>query len=663
MPEPKLELMCAQVEVALEEGDLQAARRMLDQALAHYPEAPELRRLGAQLAEVSQLAGRSTLEGLMESAQERVRAADYPAALELLRRAVSLAPENQDIRATLERTEKAAERHALALERQQKMAAAANEVSLLLDAGDLQTARARLQTARGEFGRQKPYDDLEARLHRLVEEAQAKSAEQHLERARVAAARQDWHGALNQAELALTLAPGHVEAAQLRRQAREQLEAAASADQRRSSLQEARDDIERLIGAGELARADESLQQAIDKLGREPLFVELAESIDKAKKDLDFKRRFEWRERRAKEAEALIAEGTRRALGGDFETAVAKLEAARELDPTHPDLEEKLATHRSALVRQQMEGEQAAEIDGLLATIRSHLEALRLDDAATLIATVRRKAGDDMRLTRLEQRLAGLREAEDQAQVLPTPENLESLGLAARAAIEKHERAVAAAYSWQQALAFPFRGGGPLIFLLLAAAFTATHAAALSLGLPDLLWPILVAAVAPGLVRGSLEGKNQPPTPMALLRAATARDVIATLLVLGVAGVLPSAFVLTRALHGLFELAPLGFFVLALLIWGAAWWTSAALGVALAFGPRRLFAVHRLARPGASLLAVSAMAFVVVASALWIRIAVVPVMAVPLAALIAAFGLLAVPHLIGVMVRSRRLKWAASYVS
>ena len=653
--------MCAQVEVALEEGDLQAARRMLDQALVHFPEAPELRRLSGQLAEVAQLAGRSTLEGLTESAQERVRAADYPAALELLRRAASLAPEDDEIRATLERTEKAAERHAQAIERQQKMQAAAQEVALLLDAGDLQTARARLQTARGEFGRQKPYDDLEARLHRLVEEAQAKSAEQHLERARAAASRQDWHGALNQAELALTLAPGHVEASQLRQSAGDELKALASADQRRSSLQEAKGNIERLIAAGELARADESLQQAIDKLGREPLFVELAESIDKAKKDLDFKRRFEWRERRAKEAEALIAEGTRRALGGDFETAVAKLEAARELDPTHPELEEKLATHRSALVRQQMEGEQAAEIDGLLSSIRSHLEALRLDDAAALIATTRRKAGEDARLTRLEQRLTGLREAEDQAQVLPTPENLESLGLAARAAIKKHERTVAAAYSWQQAFTFPFRGTGPLLLLLFAAAFAAGHMAALSLELPDLLWPLLVAFVAPALVRGSLEGKNQPPSLIELLRGAKVRDVATTLLVLAVATVPALVFVLTRSLHGLFELPPLGFFIFALLLWGMAWWTSAAFGIALAFGPRRLFAVHRLAWPGATLLAISAMAFAVMAGTLWIRVAVVPVMAVPLAAFIAAFGLLALPHMIGVMVRSRRFGWASSY--
>ncbi|MEM1180138.1 MAG: hypothetical protein AAGM22_17485 [Acidobacteriota bacterium] len=662
--DPSLELLAAQVDVALEEGDVQAARTMLDQAVAHFGDRPAIQRLRAQVEEVARLtAGPSPVDGLVQEAQERVRTADYSGALALLRRAMSLAPQDAELRATLDRTEKAAERHLLAVERQQKITSATSEVTVLLNRQELQGARLRLRAAREQYGRQKAFDELEERLVDLVQVAQTRSADEHLGRARGAAARADWNGALHQAELALTLAPGHPEAETLRAQARDQLEAQVNQEQRRRSLDEARLDIERLMAAGELARAGQRLQGAIDTLGRDPEFEKLATAIDQSKKDRDFKRRFEWRERRAKEAEGLIQEATRLALGGDFAAAVKHLERARELDPTHPEVDQKLETHRVALERQQLEQAKADALDRTLTEIRGHLDALRLDDATKALAALGGGLRGDPRYDRLVERLSGLREAEAAAGTLPTPGNLPTLTQASRAAVRQHQRAVAGAYSWRQALAYPIRGGVPTA-LALAAALASGHAAAHGLGFPDLTLLAVAVLVLPGLVRATLDDKNQAPTPAGLWRgAATLIDAFPATLVLSLAAAPALLWVVLRRVHGLFELGPVGFLALSALLWAGAWWACGALGVSCAFGLRYAFAPHKLALPGPTLLAVSALAFTLVAASALLLVAVEPVMGIPLAALTEAFGLLLLGHLIGVMVRSRRLEWASSYGS
>ncbi|MEO1086375.1 MAG: hypothetical protein AAFY88_19230, partial [Acidobacteriota bacterium] len=543
-----------------------------------------------------------------------------------------------------------------------KISSAAGEVTRMLDQSELQGARLRLRAAREEYGRQKTFDDLEEKLVDLVEVAQTRSAGEHLARARDAAARGDWNGALNQAELALTLAPGHAEAEDLRTRARGQLAARASDAQRQRSLDEARGDVERLMAAGELARADQRLQQAVDTLGREPAFAKLGAAIDQAKKDQDFKRRFEWRERRAKEAEGLIQEATRLALGGDFENAVRRLETARELDPTHPEIDQKLETNRVALERHSKEQARAAALERTITDIRGHLDGLRLDDAAQGLAAVRAELRDDPRFVRLEERLAGLREANTAAGILPTPENLPTLSAPVRSAIRQHQRAVAGAYSWRQAFAYPIRGGaahGGVLALLLVVG----HALSGWLDLPDFTLLITSAVALPALVRSTLDDHNRVPPPGALWRGpASLLDIVLTALLLAAAAAPAVAWTLLGDRHGLFEIGPLGFLGLTVLLWAGAWWASSAVGVTVAFGLRRALVPHKLALPGATLLAVSAVAFSLVAGSIWLLTAVEPILGIPLAVLYESAGLLLLGHLIGVMVRSRRLEWASSYV-
>ncbi|MEO1369334.1 MAG: hypothetical protein AAFX50_19325, partial [Acidobacteriota bacterium] len=182
--DPSLELLSAQVDVALEEGDVQSARAMLQKARSHFGDLDRIRQLTAQVEEIAALTVSSSLDELTRSAHERMRSADYPGALGLLRRALALAPSDAELRATLERTEKAAERHAQAVERQRKISSAASEVTVMLNQEELQGARLRLRAARDEYGRQRAFDDLEERLVHLVDAAQSRSADEHLTRAR-----------------------------------------------------------------------------------------------------------------------------------------------------------------------------------------------------------------------------------------------------------------------------------------------------------------------------------------------------------------------------------------------------------------------------------------------------------------------------------------------
>ncbi|MEO1367299.1 MAG: hypothetical protein AAFX50_08980, partial [Acidobacteriota bacterium] len=274
---------------------------------------------------------------------------------------------------------------------------------------------------------------------------------------------------------------------------------------------------------------------------------------------------------------------------------------------------------------------------------------------------VRADLRNDPRLARLEERLAGLREANTAAGILPTPENLPTLSVPVRSAIRRHQRAVAGAYSWRQAFSYPVRGGAALGGLLVAA-LAGGHALSRWLELPDPTLLVASAVALPALVRSTLDDHNRVPSPGALWRGpASLLDVLSAAILLLAAAAPAVAWVLLGDGHGLFGVGPLGFLALTALIWAGAWWASSALGVTVAFGLRRVLAPHKLALPGATLLAVSAVAFTLVAGSIWLLTAVEPILGIPLAALYEAAGLLLLGHLIGVMVRSRRLEWASSY--
>ena len=671
MSEPNLDVLKTQVEIALEEGDLETAHRLLESASAQFGQLPDLVRLGRRIQEVRHLARQPTVDSLVQASQECIRAADYEGAMIPLRQALAMAPGDPGLQALVAQTEKAAARHAAAVERQNALAKAAREIETHLSQRDLAAARNRLEQARSEHGRQSIFDEIEQKIHARLGEQQKAKATEHLERSKELRAQGDWHGSFHQADQALTLDPDFPEAVRLRDEARIHIERLEGQRQLHETVEATGRDVERLIEAGELVRAERRLAEAMESLGTHEVFSALAQRLDDTKKSQDIQRRSEWAERRANEAEALVQEAARQALGGHFEQALEKLAAAEQMDPELADLESRRRDYSAALDRQRAQEERSKALDAATRRAASALDALRLSEAGTLIREGRERFGEHRRWDALQSRLEGLAQAEQEAEDLPNPERLSGYGIAAKQTLRAREQAVARAYSWKQAFLYPFRSPVLFVGLVLISALGAWASSFIQ----GMSWLTVVVAIwlAPILVAATLDGKNQAP---GISEWWHGRRTITDGLALGAYAVvvgLPLWVLLAlsggKPLLGL-PTAP-WWLLLALLLWLTGLWMLPACGVVAAFGPKHMWRMHRHLSALASDPPVDASFWLIadllflwavlgaVLRATWVGSA--PIVGIPIVAFLEGYVLLLIPHLIGIAVRSRRLDWASLY--
>ncbi|MEM9556153.1 MAG: hypothetical protein AAGC60_17985 [Acidobacteriota bacterium] len=670
----------ARVEQALGDGDLEAARVTLEAAQVRYGDDPRLHEMRHRLDELERVVRRPEVEARVGVARDRLQTADYPGALEALQAARALAPDDAEVRALLERTEKAAVRHAEALERQQAVVDAVDEVRLRLHAGDATGARDRLREAAALHGRHDAFERLQEEVGQALAAERLARARKHRQEARQRFEAEDWRGAVDQARRALVLEPGEATAESLRQRAQAELDRLEGARVHEQAVAEAVADVERLITAHELPRARRRLREAIDQLGEVPALQELAGRIDDETKDHRFRQRVEWAERRANEAESLIAEAGRRSLGGDFAGAVERLERARELDPSHPEIDERLATAREALARHRADDARVAERKAATLRISGLLDALELDLADGMLRQALRKFGQDERLTALGVRLAELRRAEAETPKTLRPADVAGLSPSVRATILERQRALAAAYPWRQAFAYPLRGRA-LGLLATVAAFllvadlvgllAATFAPPwLATAWTTLGWSAVAAlaalVLAPAIARDTVAGGTAlPPKPWARGVGELVLGACVVTLVLGPLLVVLAA----RPWTGLPSADGwLGWIGLAALLWLGAIVGVVLLAAGASFGPSVLARLGghlgALRRDLGSVLVVADAVFVLLGLLFVARFAVVPVIwwlgALP-SAVGAAYLVLVAPHLAGVLLRRARLQWAELY--
>lgn len=613
------------------------------------------------------------IEGWIQEAQQLVRSANYDGALGLLARALQSARQDENLLRHYQLIEKAAQRHRAAVEREQ----AINQTGRLIDAQlvalNLADARQALREAQVEHGRHPTFDKLQERLDLGIAAQKKLEADELLGKARFAFQNEHWQESLQAAEQCLALAPETAEALELRQKAQTQLTQIGREKMQREAVEAVVRDVERLLGGRELQPAALRLTQAIQRLGRHADFEELQKKIDLAKSEQQFQLRNDWAERRARELETLIQESVRASLANDFQRAVEKLEAARKLEPEHPELEGKLEIAHSLLEKQRLEQRKAAELMAAQEEVRAQLDALELDRAEYLLQRASARfpeAGERFQAMRL--RLSHLRAAEDAA-VLPTPEILTTLNRNTEAALADRQRALAAAYSWAQALLYPLRGIGPILVLLLTALLTFSDVVAIYqpwLGPWRTLLPLLLFFVSLPFLSATLEGGNQPR--WADLKPG-GRDVLVS--VLGV--VLPALlalplllFIVIRANHHWIDESsgPLGFLALVGLAYPIFPPLLPALGISAAFGPRHLLRLGRhfrfMSADGGTPWRVAAYAFFFFLLAFFARVVLgplIPWLGLPIAALLAAYTLIGLPHWIGIAVRRQRIELARLY--
>ncbi len=667
----------SRIDARLEAGQLDQAKQLLAAAQAALGELPQLHSLQERIVEVETLASPKPVDTLVRQAQEEVNRANYEQALHLLSQASLLRPGDATLLELKEKTEKAALRHHEAQARQRAILSTAEEIGNLLSDRQLSTARHRLQEAGIEFGRHNALLALHQRLASLEEEAAEHRIRTLEGRLTALAEAGNWRGTRQEAEKLLRLAPDHARGQALLDEARQQVERQESQRHYRSALEAAKQDIERLLTAKEVQRAAQRLQEAIATLGRDPAFDELQARIHRARSDHQFRQRVEWAERRANEAEGLIQEANRLSLQGSFGEAVQRLEAAQELDPSHPDIPDKLATAYAARDRQLKERRRFEALSANLQDIQGHLDALRLDQAGLLIARTRQEFDAEEQLLPLIQRYEKLRAAE---QVSARLSQLAPEDVTPRATMTllRDRQDVWIAYSWKQALLFPFRGQGPALLTLLVLGLIALE------GLSTLTWvgpifaalrlavPMLLLALAPALSRATVGGQNHLPDLLELMRDKRWLGDAFRLYALGLLLLTPALlWILSRAWHGQLSdtAGPFGWWVVCILLWPACALGITALGAAATFGDDQLFRLGShskalLSMPSSGLL-LSHGLFIVGLAILLLRAVVVPPLpwlGIPLQAMLETYALLTLPHLVGSLMRRRGVDLAKLYV-
>ena len=674
MSEPSAQDRVRHIEAAIEAGRLAEARSALGQAVAALGNTPELDQLDQRLREIEAIALPEELANLLSHAQSEVQRASYDTALEALRRAAALRPGDPTIEARLEQTERAAERHAAALGRSQAAQEAAETIGFLLDQGDLEGARVRLREAGVTHGRHAVFDNLGQRLVELESQAKRRHREELLARCRQLFEAGNWRGVLQEAERLLRLDPESADARELWTRARAEVEKLESRRQRDQALETAQGDVERLIAAGELVSANHRLQTAIQELGREDVFVELGKQLDRARSDLKFRQRVEWAERRANEAERLLQEAQRLTLQGSLAEAAQSLERAQSLDPSHPEIPDRLAAAYGALDRQDTERQRAEAVTGRIQTMSQMLDALRLTEAEALLQRTRDELGPDDRLFPLAQRLARLRRGERASAELARIGSPET-GPQRTAELLRSQQESWAAYSWKQALRFPLRDHGTAVLLVVAIALASLDAltylprwpgaisGGLRLGLLALL--LVLGAV---VTRSGVRGDNHLPAWGRFLGGDPWRDGGWRMAVALLVAVVPlAAWVATARWHGLLSQV-VGWWVLAALAWGACAVVVLALGIGSTFGGSRFlrFAGHAkvLARSPRRLMLVIGCCFGGLVAWGLLRALLLPLhpwSVIPALALAEAYCLLALPHIVAVAMRREGADLAPIY--
>lgn len=672
MPESNHDDLVTRIEAMIEQGALDEARRLIEGAMSLHGARPELDELRRRLGVVeSTLSERGLVEAAIRRAREEMNRADYPSALDVLEKAIHAAPEDASLREMLNQTTRAALRHEAAVERNRAVVVAVERIGGLLARGRLEEAMAEMREANLTFGKHKALLALQERLDVLWREAELEKTVAFVDQARAFLDGEKWSAAQEQAERVLRADPQNEEALTVKRRAQVALEREAARKHADLDVEAARQDVERLILAGEVAGANRSLQEAIDRLGRHEAFEALGRQLDQAKAELQAKKRFEWNQRRLKEAEDLVRQAGRSSLQGQYEEAIRRLHQARELHPDHPEIEGMLQAAQAAEERNRLERRRSEALQAAKLEIRQLLDALRLSDAAVRLQVARGRFEDDTDFQDLAIRLQRLREAESAGQAPAAPKGVDPRTEAE--ALER-QRALASAYSWKQALLFTFRGEGVKIFwgalILILGLETLAAWVETPIVLGVLRWLVSVAVLGwlLPIVRETFLGHGTFPASNELTDLKSrAVDIALTLGMLVAAAAPLVVWTLARGWHGLFA-GPTGWWCFVVLLWLASAFFVTASGAAGSFGYRNVPRIVRHARgvrvAAPELCLVVNFVFGLTITVMVLRAILVPYipwMGAPLAAIFEVYGLLTAPHLIGVAIRRHRIELVKVY--
>ncbi len=281
------------------------------------------------------------INSFLEMAQRHIEAENFEAALEQLDQAARLDPEDPKIQALVNRTRESMERR----ERLQQRAAELQELTLevdgLLETRDLDGAEQVVTQGEARYGTLPELTSLRARIDEARLEKRDKAAGESLKKAYRLFETGNLDGAAESVDQALTLSPGHPQAAKLQ----QKIDERRREESRLRALESARSTILGHLNSGSLEQAEAVLQSSIGELGAGRELRDLQERLHELRSRQERRAQID---QQAQQIEKLIQKNRLDKASTALADAMRSLGQDRVFDELRTRVEEKAGSEQAA---------------------------------------------------------------------------------------------------------------------------------------------------------------------------------------------------------------------------------------------------------------------------------------------------------------------------
>lgn len=275
-----------EIEQRLEEGSLVQAKEMLEETVMRHGWAPSLEPLRDRLEVLGAEAQQQQLTSQFQRARTLFEGRNPQEALDELQAVLKRQPSHAEARDLERRIRDQLDREESRRQRAMAIDQARHDIERLISAGELGSARGKLEEAVGRFGAQSGLDELAKRLEqaRATKEAdrmlewskrRANEAETLVREAGRLSLKGDFQEAVQRLQQAKDLNPNHPEIPGLLTAAQNAIERHEREKRRQEALGARRAVIQRLLDGLQLESAAVALKNARDEFGDEPSFTQL----------------------------------------------------------------------------------------------------------------------------------------------------------------------------------------------------------------------------------------------------------------------------------------------------------------------------------------------------------------------------------------------------
>jgi tRNA A-37 threonylcarbamoyl transferase component Bud32 len=382
------------IERTLESGDLEGAEQLLGTSVARFGEAPEIDALRQRLAEAHEGERRQGLLAQLREAKGLVARERFEEAIAVLEKALEENAGDDGLIMALATTKEAQVRWQEERERKLQCAERAKVIVGQGESGDLEGALEALAAVRAELGDADELAAAERRLIELAEIAREREVKGILAEAAEHVEAHRYSEAIECLERASQLAPHDQVIPTILTKTRQAFREYQAEQQRDEEVRSTCRSVEKLLGEGDIVRAQTQLAEANKSWGPDSRLDELSHKLAA---------------RQAKEREAqvqsLLRAATASIEGFDFAVGIAKIEEALTLDPNALHLQALLEKAREA-EREHLRAEQRRrERLDAIGGVDELITAGRLERAEQRLAVVERKHGTSRELDGVRQRL------------------------------------------------------------------------------------------------------------------------------------------------------------------------------------------------------------------------------------------------------------------